>query len=203
MEHFLKTFLKQYTLYLVIGIVIVITTFLEPLSSQWLMFDRAAIDGNGEWWRLITCHLVHLSDVHAFNNLLGLALLAYIAGPYLNNGLGVLLFVWCGLWVGVGLYLYADYLAYYVGLSGVLHGLLLVSPFMSHYYKRWVAYGFAAILIGKTIWEQTPWYNDMALADTIGGRVETNAHLFGTIAGLIFLAGYYIYQKYFALEFNK
>lgn len=188
----MQAFLQKYSLYTAVALAIAVLTFLEPLSSKWLMFDRELID-QGQVWRLLTCHFVHLSNVHAFNNFLGLMLFAYIAGPYLNNWLGLGLIVWSLLWVGLGLYVYADYLELYVGLSGVLHGWLIVGPFISTYYQRWLAVAFACVIVAKTIWEQTPWYDDMALAETIGGRVETNAHMFGTLSGITFLLIYFLF----------
>jgi membrane associated rhomboid family serine protease len=95
--------------------------------------------------------------------------------------------------VGIGLYGYADYLDYYVGLSGVLHGLLLVAPFVSPFYSRVIAGCFLLVIVSKVVWEQSSWYDDMAMAGMIGGRVEANAHLLGVIAGLIFLLVYYVH----------
>jgi len=159
------------------------------------MYDRELIV-TGQFWRLFSAHFVHLSLTHMLGNAMGLVLLAYIAGKFLNNLLGVILLLWCVSVVGVGLYFYADYLQRYVGLSGVLHGLLLVAPFISGYYSRRIAFSFLTIIIAKVIWEQSPWYDDMALIGAIGGRVEANAHLLGVIAGMAFLMIYYVYQSW-------
>jgi rhomboid family GlyGly-CTERM serine protease len=185
--------MRDYLIYLLLLLIIIVLTLLEPLSSDWLMFDRTAID-NGQVWRLLTAHFVHLSPAHMFGNALGVVLLAYIAGNYLNNLVGFWLLVWCVLVVGVGLYGYADYLQRYVGLSGVLHGLLLVAPFVSKFYSRRIAICFLVVIVSKVIWEQTSFYDDMSMAEVIGGRVETNAHLLGMLAGLVFLMGYYLKQ---------
>jgi rhomboid family GlyGly-CTERM serine protease len=185
--------MRDYLFYLLLLIIIVALTLLEPMSSNWLMFDRAAID-EGQVWRLFSAHFVHLSATHMFGNAMGIVLLAYIAGRYLNNSVGLLLLTWCVLVVGLGLYWYADYLQRYVGLSGVLHGLLLVAPFVSKFYSRRIAGCFLVVIVAKVIWEQSTFYDDMAMVGIIGGRVETNAHLLGTIAGLVFLMAYYLKQ---------
>jgi rhomboid family GlyGly-CTERM serine protease len=163
------------------------------------MFDREAI-ASGQVWRLFSAHFVHLSPTHTLGNAMGLVLFAYIAGRFLNNVLGLVLLIWCVLFVGVGLYVYADYLQRYVGLSGVLHGLLLVSPFVSGFYSRRIAWCFFAVILAKVFWEQSSFYDDMALVGAIGGRVEANAHLLGVIAGLLFLAAYYLRQKLLSLK---
>jgi hypothetical protein len=124
-------------------------------------------------------------------NALGVTLFGYVAGKYLNNVLGVLLICWCVLVVGIGLYWYAGYLQLYVGLSGVLHGLLLVAPFVSQFYTRCLALCFFVVIVCKVVWEQSPFYDDMAMLGLIGGRVEVNAHLLGVAAGVLFLLAYY------------
>ncbi len=185
--------MRDYSLYIILLISILILSFIEPLSSHWLMYDRELI-ASGEFWRLFSAHFVHLSLAHMLGNSMGLVLLAYIAGKFLNNLLGVILLIWCVSAVGIGLYFYADYLQRYVGLSGVLHGLLIVAPFISGYYSRRIAFSFLTIIIAKVVWEQSPLYDDMALVGAIGGRVEANAHLLGVIAGIVFLVIYYGYQ---------
>ncbi len=187
--------MRDYTFYIVLLISILVLSFIEPLSSHWLMYDRELIT-SGQFWRLFSAHFVHLSLTHMLGNAMGLVLLAYIAGKFLNNFLGVVLLLWCVSVVGIGLYFYAEYLQRYVGLSGVLHGLLLAAPFISGYYSRRIAFSFLIIIITKVIWEQSPLYDDMALIGAIGGRVEANAHLLGVIAGMVFLIIYYGYQSW-------
>jgi rhomboid family GlyGly-CTERM serine protease len=187
--------MRDYLLYSVLLATIVLLGLAEPISSQWLMFDRDAIN-EGQIWRLFSAHFVHLSPAHLLGNSLGVVLLAYIAGRSLNNLIGILLLAWCVLVVGIGLYGYAVYLERYVGLSGVLHGLLLVAPFVSTFYSRRIAFCFLWVIVSKVAWEQSSYYDDMSMAGLIGGRVEANAHLLGVIAGLLFLLVYYAYSYY-------
>lgn len=184
--------MRDYWLYIFLLAAIVLLALAEPISSHWLMFDREAID-NGQVWRLFSAHFVHLSTAHLLGNSMGVVLLGYISGRSLSNFLGVLLLAWCVAVVGIGLYVYADYLQRYVGLSGVLHGLILVAPCISPFYSRNIAGCFLLVVVSKVVWEMTPFYDDMAMSGVIGGRVETNAHLLGVIAGLVFLLVYYGY----------
>lgn len=185
--------MRDYYLYLFLLITMVLLALAEPISSHWLMFNRDAID-DGQLWRLFSAHFVHLSTAHLLGNALGTVLFGYIAGRSLNAGLGIVLLLWCVSVVGGGLYAYADYLQRYVGFSGVLHGLIVVAPFVSPFYSRRMALSFLAVVVVKVIWEQSAFYDDMAMAGVIGGRVETNAHLFGLIAGVLFLTLYYGYH---------
>lgn len=187
--------MRKYGIYLVIILVVVLLNLFDPLSSEHLRFDRELIDA-GEVWRLFGAHFVHLSTIHMLGNLLAVCLVAYIAGESLNNLTGVLLLLWCVGAVGIGLYLFASDLSYYVGLSGVLHGLLVVSPFASKFYSRKMALAFLSAIILKVIWEQSGFYDDMALASTIGGRVETRAHLLGVLSGLIFMVLHLLWRHF-------
>lgn len=187
--------MRHYAIYVVIFLLVVICTLCEPTSSVYLMFDRELIN-NGEIWRLFSAHFVHLSPTHMLGNLLAVCLVGYIAGGSLNNVSGIVLLLWCILVVGLGLYFFADHLSRYVGLSGVLHGLLLVAPFASKFYSRKIALCFLLVIVGKVIWEQSGFYDDMALVETIGGRVETRAHLFGLMAGVIYLGFWLLWQRY-------
>ncbi len=179
--------LKNYSIYIIILTIIAITASLEPLSSQVLQFDRSLIE-QGQVWRLFTANWVHASVNHSFLNALGIVLLAYFAGAELNNRLGFFLVIFATCFVGMGLYLWVEDLEYYVGLSGAEHGFLIVAPFASKYYSRRIAIFIALVVWGKIIWEQTPFYNDMAEFELIGARVETHAHLLGAVAGSIYLA---------------
>ena len=182
-----RDFIRHYSLYIAVLSLLLLLAVAEPWSSRWLEFDRSLIDA-GQWWRLFTASWVHLSTNHLLGNMAGVVLFAYVAGPSLNNRLGFALLVWSVSFVGVGLYVYADYLQRYVGLSGALHGLLLVAPFVSPFYGRRMAWLFLIAIVGKCLWEQSPFYDDMAMLDYIGGRVETNSHLLGAISGIVFLA---------------
>lgn len=186
--------MRNYWLYLGIFSLVLLLALFEPASSVYLMFDRQLIN-SGEIRRLFSSHFVHLSNAHMLGNLLAVVLLGYIAGEALNNLSGIVLLVWCVVVVGLGLFYFADHLNRYVGLSGVLHGLLLVAPFVSPFYSRKVAVCFLGVIVAKVGWEQSGFYDDMALAETIGGRVETRAHLFGMLAGFVYLLWWVLTER--------
>jgi len=74
----------------------------------------------------------------------------------------------------------------YVGLSGVLHGLFIIGARWE--LKRYNLSGVVLLLliVGKVIWEQIngalPGSESMS-----GGKVAVNAHLYGLMAGLVYL----------------
>src|SRR5579862_1188856 len=88
-----------------------------------LRYDRLAL-ARGEFWRLLTAHLVHLDLRHALLNTLGLALMwALFARDYTPRQ-------WLAITaasmaaIDAGLWLCDSTIEWYVGSSGVLHGIM-------------------------------------------------------------------------------
>ena len=187
--------MKDYWVYAVMILVILITTVLSQDAVPLLRFDRELI-AQGEWWRLWTASWVHLSPQHALGNGLGVLLLGYISGASLSNRLGLLVLFWTVMLVGIGLYWFAPDLQRYVGLSGALHGLLLLAPFVSPFYRLRVALIFAVVITVKVIWEQSGHYDDLFMSDWIQGRVEARSHLWGLIAGISALLVWLLRQHF-------
>jgi rhomboid family GlyGly-CTERM serine protease len=178
--------LRSILIFVGLALVCLVIQFSESGFAEWLQFDRVAINA-GQWWRIVTGHLVHLSLYHLLFNLCGLALVAYIA-DYRHPLLILSAMFWLLLADGLSLYWFAPDLHIYVGLSGALHGAILIAIWYSPFYSRRVVWATVAMVMGKVLWEQSPMYDDLAMASWLGGRVETRAHLFGGLAGILWIA---------------
>jgi rhomboid family GlyGly-CTERM serine protease len=144
-----------------------------------LRYERSAIAA-GQWWRLVTGHFVHLGLEHAVLNGLGLALMwALFARDYSRRAWLVVL---AGAIAGVdlGLWFRDSTVEWYVGSSGVLHGVLAAGA-LAHLRRGeldgWI---IAVFLVAKLTYEQLVG----ALPLTQGGAVVVDAHLFGVLGGL-------------------
>jgi len=147
-----------------------------------LRYSRAAI-ADGEWWRLVTGHLVHLGPGHLLLNLAGLALVGWLTGREYGAALWWVIIVASAAAIAAALYVLQPGVAWYVGLSGVLHGLLAGGLVPAVRDRDPAAVILAALLAGKLIWE--------ALAgplpgaeQTAGGPVLVEAHRYGALGGV-------------------
>ena len=148
-----------------------------------LRYERDAVLG-GESWRLLTGHLVHLDWGHLLVNIAGLALVWVFFGSALSPAFWVITLVVSALGVGLGLLVLNHSVAWYVGLSGVLHGLFAAGLVARREISAGIRLLLTVLLVGKLAWEQCqgPLPGTASLA---GGNVIVDAHLYGTIAGLI------------------
>ncbi len=150
-------------------------------AAQWLRYDRSAIM-EGEYWRLLTAHLTHLGWSHLLLNLAGLFLLWALVGDRLNSTGWLLLMFFSALSISAGLWLFDPQLRWYVGLSGVLHGVLLGGALLLALSGSREGIYLILITAGKLLWEQL--MGPMPGSEvTAGGKVIVNAHLYGALSG--------------------
>lgn len=167
----------------------------EPWLYDVLRFDRLAIV-QGQWWRLLTAHWLHLSWPHLLMNSAGLALCFYIAGRGFQGWEWSRFLLFSLFITGAQLFVLASDLYFYVGLSGVLHGLLVLALYRSPHYPAGMKWLVLVLVCSKVVWEQSRWYDDMAMLELIDGRVEARAHLYGLISGLIWCGGDYLQRRW-------
>lgn len=159
---------------------------MQALPAAWrdaFAFDRAALR-DGQLWRLVSAHFVHLGWRHAALNLACLAACAPLlarrhrAGPLLA-GLAVL--------VGGLLWAFAPGVVRYVGLSGVIYALAVLglAPLAR---RGWLGRVLLAALFVRVGWQLAAGAPP-AEAAWLGGPVAAEGHLAGLAAGLLWLAG--------------
>jgi rhomboid family GlyGly-CTERM serine protease len=168
------------------GLVIAVCVIIAFGGDGWyqlLRYQRDAIL-HGEWWRIVTGNVVHLGLDHLLMDLSGLVLLWILCAPVLAGWRWLLATAVGMLSVGFGLLLFTPSIAWYVGISGVLHtywaagALLLITR---RYREGWL---LIAALAVKLVWEQT--VGPMPFSEaTAGGPVVVAAHLWGSVGGII------------------
>ncbi|HEU5136286.1 MAG TPA: rhombosortase [Steroidobacteraceae bacterium] len=149
-------------------------------ARQALSFDRSAL-ADGQWWRLLTAHFVHLDAEHAVLNGLGVVLMwALFARDYSPSAWAA---IYCGsaLAVSAGLWFANPELQWYVGASGALHGVMTAGT-IAHLRRRdldgWILAAFIVVKLG---------FEQFAGAMPFAGSANTivDAHLYGAIGGVV------------------
>lgn len=147
-----------------------------------LRYERAAIL-RGEVWRLFTGNIVHLGSAHAALNAMGLlALFSLFGRTYTAPQWGVVLLV-CALSTSLGLLAFKPHIAWYVGLSGALHGAFVAGAIAETRRGHRSGYLWLALVGAKLV-------ADFSLgslhrtATFIGGDLVVAAHAFGAVGGL-------------------
>jgi len=170
-----------------IGLILLIVTLavLEPKASEIFRFDRYAINA-GEWWRLLSGHVVHLGWAHTFLNLTGLVLVTVIFQQELSFKKDSMAMCFCIAGTSLGMYYFSPNIIWYVGLSGALHGYLIYYLIKGYKVSPLISIVALTTIIGKVIWEQTPWGDTSSTEELIGGIVAVDSHSYGSISGIIF-----------------
>jgi rhomboid family GlyGly-CTERM serine protease len=146
-------------------------------------YDRDGLLG-GELWRLVTAHLVHLSWGHVWLNLVALVLMAILFDGFMSARDWIVATVLSALAIDAGLFFFEPEVGWYVGLSGSLHGMMVVGAVA----MLRAGFKLAAVLLAgvacKLVWEQTAGPIPFSEA-TSGGAVLVDAHLYGAIGGVV------------------
>ena len=161
--------------------VLVLLWLTGETGRELLRYERTAIL-QGQYWRLVTGHLVHGSGQHLLLNAVGLGLIAALF-PREYSLRGWLLILGSSMAViDLGFVFWEPQLEWYVGLSGVLHGALAAGAvsWWRHESKP-LAAALTAVLVGKLAWEQ--WHGALPLSGDL--PVVVDAHLYGAIGGAL------------------
>jgi rhomboid family GlyGly-CTERM serine protease len=145
-----------------------------------LRYDRDGLLA-GQWWRLLSGHVIHLGFEHALLDVAGLILMWALFARDYSIRAWLLIVTLSVVGVDAGLWLLSSTTQWYVGSSGVLHGVLAAGT-CAHLRRRepdgWV---LALFLVGKLVYEQSLG----ALPLTSGGAVIVDAHLYGATGGAL------------------
>lgn len=152
-------------------------------TGQWgretLDYQRGALAAH-QWWRLLSAHLVHVSWQHTLLNTLGLVLLWSLFARDFSPGRWLWIITLSVVAIDAGLWFLRPHVQWYLGASGVLHGVLAAGACAM--YRRGEGMGAALLLllIVKLFYEQQAG-GSLFLSDV---PLVADAHVFGTLGGL-------------------
>ena len=166
-----------------VSALILLLGMLGDSARELLAWSRAAV-AEGEAWRLLSSHFVHLGWSHLVLNVVGLWLVWYLVVDAWRTLEWLLITLVIVAVINLGFWLLEPRLAWYVGLSGVLHGLLTAGAVRDIHERRVEGILLAVVLAAKIIYEQAVGPLPGSEAST-GGPVIVAAHLYGVVGGLL------------------
>ena len=176
--------LKNHRLPLILITAMILIQLFAANLEQYLIYQRNEIMV-GEWWRLLSGHFIHLGWNHLLMNLAGLAIVWLIADKTISELAWLIAIIGCAVTTSLALLFFSPELIWYVGLSGVLHGLLMVVGIYLIAAARHTGWLILVFVTVKILWEQ--WAGPSAsLESDIGGNVIIDAHLYGALSGVLF-----------------
>ena len=168
-----------------IALICVLALLLAPeldgqAARDAMSYQRAALS-DGQWWRILSAHFVHLDLEHAVLNGLGVVLMwALFARDYAPFA-WLAIYLVASLAVSAGLWLFSPEVEWYVGASGALHGVMTAGT-LAHLRRGdldgWILAIFIVVKLG---------YEQFAGALPFAGSPDTvvDAHLYGAIGGVV------------------
>jgi rhomboid family GlyGly-CTERM serine protease len=145
-----------------------------------LRYDRSDLLA-GQYWRLISAHLVHLNAHHLLLNLAGLLLLWTLFAREFRLREWLLITLCSMAAIDAGLWWHSRSVLWYAGASGVLHGLWAAGACASCWRREPYGVLLAAALVGKLAYEHFIGPNPL----DAGLPVVTIAHIYGAAGGAL------------------
>lgn len=149
-----------------------------------LRYDRSFIL-QGEYWRLLSAHFVHLNFTHLVMNLVGWWIFLLMCGHLFSlKQISFNIFT-LALGISLGLLFVRVDFQWYLGFSGILYGLFLIGSlhiaFREQLALGGLIFNMLIFKLGLDI------YTDQASASAqlIGAPVAIVAHVYGLIIGLM------------------
>ncbi|MFU8783631.1 rhombosortase [Aliidiomarina sp.] len=164
-------------------IAVMLTVFLLPGIEPWLVLTENGV--LSQPWRIFTTHLVHLNSAHLAVNCIALLAIAVIFRNHVKGRLLINVMLISALAATlIPVLLAQDYA--FVGLSGVLHGVVVYGGLLIMRTQRPVGVTILLIVIVKLV-------IDLMLADTqnewLGAEVAYLCHVGGAIGGALAVPG--------------
>ncbi|MBL6751463.1 MAG: rhombosortase [Nevskia sp.] len=158
--------------------------------QQALRYDRAAVAA-GQWWRLLSGNLVHLSWWHLLFNVLSLALLVLLCPERLPAAEWLRRFTALGAGMSLGLFWLSPGVRDYVGLSGLVYGLFALGFGRQALRRDEIGIACLVFILVRIGWEL--WVGASASeVRLIGGQVVPQSHLYGVASAALYALGAWV-----------
>lgn len=168
-------------LHALVGLSLAVLGLFGKNAAESFRYERALVL-NGDYWRLISGHFVHGTFQHLILNLAGLALVTALFWKDYSARAWLFVIASSIAAIDFGFVFYEPQVTWYVGYSGVLHGILAAGA--AAWWRRdpaAPALALSVILLGKLVWEQ--WQGALPVSGDL--PVVVDAHLYGALGGAV------------------
>ncbi|NRB40068.1 MAG: rhombosortase [Pseudomonadales bacterium] len=158
-------------------------------AQHWAALIPQAIN-DGEIWRVLSAHFIHINWNHFAMNMAGTALCIAVFRFDVAPKHWLISAIFISLFSSLFLYLSYQPQQSYVGFSDTLHGWLVIGMLAMLSKEPKLAGIMLTVFIGKLLYEN---FVEPPSAHLLAGsRVATESHLFGAMGGLVYS---FIYNK--------
>ena len=168
--------------YLLLLLAILAFMLPEPMQNT-LAYQHANV-ASGEAWRLISGHLLHSNLYHLLLNGGGLLVIMLLHAGYQRQLALLWQLLFNAVLISSLMFWFQPDIQRYVGLSGVLHGLLFFGALLDIKTGKTGGMLLTLGILAKIIYEQFQG-PDPELGQLISATVAIDAHLYGVIDGAL------------------
>ena len=176
-----------------IALLILLMGLLQWIGVEKFRFETALISEH-EWWRIWTGHWIHANWTHLGLNATGLVLCLYLSSVNWTYWQWVWRILYLSSGISISFLLLHPDLGWYVGFSGVLFGLFVLTAIASLPSQAGMSYLLLAFIAIKILLEQFSTFN-VGSGDIIGVPVLVDAHLYGVVSALMLFMIQSIYLR--------
>lgn len=173
----------NWSAWIIISLMCIAIYFFFPSNLNIVDYNRELII-QGEYWRLITGNFNHTNHYHLLLNLAALLTIAGLHRHHYSPLILIIIMLYLSIFVGSNILLFSPSVSLYVGLSGLLHGLIVIGSYMDIVKGQHSGWLLLLGTVAKVIYEQV-YNNTEQVSQLIEAQVLTAAHMYGLIAGLV------------------
>ena len=138
----------------------------------------------GDFWRLLLAHWVHVNWVHFLLNAVGLILCLSITAPVWTMKRWLLYHFFFAIGISALFTINNPNLDWYAGYSGILYGIFLLAAVDLYSRDKLIAILLGVGIVIKIALEQSSDLN-LTSSDIIGTPVIVDAHLYGVLIAIL------------------
>ena len=165
-----------------VAMMIPFMTLLQAIGPEYFRYQQNLTE-QGQLWRFVTAHWVHVGWMHLLLNGLGLMICVSLTSPGWSPVRWLLCCVIMALGISTLLALNNPEVSDYAGFSGVLFGLYMLTALSLYSRDRLISVLIIAAIVIKVLMEQFSFY-DFNSGELIGARVIVDAHLYGLLMAI-------------------